>query len=358
MLMLAPLLLVVAPLVGPEVTWRVTSAEPTYFPAQQAAPVAADGAGYAAAWSEVAGGISRACAGTLTASGHIDRVGVCTSGTADASAIVPFGDGYVAAWLEPEPGDARPNLVTGALDRDFHLRDSQAAGLAASAPEFHAGASRLWLFTTDSLYELDAAGAVLSSTRLNDRPEELTVSGDQIGYVSHSREPALFRSPGHGLVKWVYSVQFTRFGGAASLFQFGADDPDVVVGTGANDAGFLVLWTQWGGLAASFFGPGFARQVFVSTSVPSTISPPQVAWDGTRWVAVWSDTMGVHAAAITPNLEATSFEIAAGGGRPAIVTSSPGRFLVTYEVVAFGQRRLVSRVIDFNPPSPRMRVVR
>ena len=347
--MLAPLLLAAAPFVGPEVTWRVTSPQTTYFPAPRAAPVAADGAGYAVAWSEVAGGISCACAGTLTASGHIDRVGVCTSGTADSSAIIPYGDGYVAAWIEPESV-----LVTGALDRDFKLRSSQRLSLATSAPEFHVGGARVFLAMKNVLYELDAGGAPRGVTGLD--ADAIAASKEQVGYVNHSRQPAAFRSPGHAVVKWVYSIQFAPVGGAPSLFQFGGDDDDVAVAIGASDHGFLVLWTQWGGLAASFFGSGFVRQVFVSAHAAGAISQPQVAWDGTRWVVVWSDGLGVHAAAVAPDLSATPFEISEGGARPAIIASSPGRFLVTYEVVGSEQRRLVSRVVDFNPP--RMRVVR
>ena len=115
---LSLLLAAAAPLIGPEVTWRVTSPEATYFPAPQAAPLAADGSGYVVTWSEVTNGISHACAGTLGANGHLEKVGVCTSGTGDAAVVRPYGDGYIAAWLEPEAIDARPHLVTGVKRRE------------------------------------------------------------------------------------------------------------------------------------------------------------------------------------------------------------------------------------------------
>jgi hypothetical protein len=349
--MLGLLLAAAAPLVSPEVTWRVTSPQQTYFPAPQAAPLAADGPRYAVTWSEVTNGVSHACAGTLGANGHLEKVGVCTSGTGDAAIITPSGDGYVAAWLEPEAIDARPNLITAALDGDFKLRDAQLIGLAAGVPSFHAGKSRLFLATPATLYELDATGAVRASKDFNARAEGVAVSGDEIGTVFHARGPAF-----SGTVHWVYSVTFARLGGADSLFQFGADDSAAVVALGANDDGFLVLWSQWGGLAASFFGPGFVRREFVSTNVPATASAPQVAWDGARWLVVWSDWQGVRGTAIAPDLSATPFLVSSQGSRPAIAASSPGHFIVTYEVVEAFERRLAARAIDFN--GPRVRSVR
>src|SRR5437660_4020114 len=146
------------PLVGPEVVWRTTSPATTYSPAPQAAPVAADGDGFVVAWSEVADGASRAFAGRLDGGGRLQTVGVRTSGTADAAAIVPFAGRYVAAWLEPELSDGRPLLVTGALDRDFHLLSSRVSDFLSEVPIVRANQGHAFVARGTVLYELDRDG--------------------------------------------------------------------------------------------------------------------------------------------------------------------------------------------------------
>src|SRR5262249_1798161 len=88
------------------------------------------------------------------------------------------------------------------------------------------------------------------------------------------------------------------------------------------------------------------------------LTQPQVAWDGARWVAVWARGDSIEGAVILPNRSTTPFTISARGVRPAIAASKPGRFLVTYEVVDTGQRRLAARLIDFSPPPGRGRAIR
>jgi len=82
-----------------------------------------------------------------------------------------------------------------------------------------------------------------------------------------------------------------------------------------------------------------------------------VAFDGKRWVVVWSNLSGIHGAVVAPDQTVTPFAVSAEGTRPAIATSKEGRFLVTYEVIGPG-RRLASRLIDFTPPGQRGRAVR
>jgi hypothetical protein len=355
MTMLAPLLLAAAPFIGREVTWRVTSPQQTAFPATQAAPLTTDGLGYAVTWSEVVQGVSRACAGTLTSGGRIET-GVCTAGTGDAAAVVPSGDGYLGAWLEPEPSDGRPQLVTGSLDRNFALRSSRVLGLAAGAPAFRITPSHVWLATATRLYDLDTDGSVLSATDFDRRVDGIAASGDQLGTVSHAHQPAPFART----VSTFYSVTFARQSGASATFEFGTNDViDQPTAIGASESAFLVLfWRFANELDASLFGAGFAHIAVIAPHAGSAPSQPQVAWDGARWLAVWSTGNGIEGAAIAPDLTSTLFSISAEGGRPAVVASSPDHFLVTYEVLGTGERRLVSRLIDFTAPAGRGHAVR
>src|SRR5439155_9948600 len=124
----------------------------------QAARVAVDGGGFAVAWSEFADGLSRAYAGRLDAAGNLLEVGVRTAGTADAPSVVPSGDRYIAAWLEPDTSGKFPALITAALDRDFRLMHARNAGLTLGRPVVRVTPSRRYIGAGGALYEVDGDG--------------------------------------------------------------------------------------------------------------------------------------------------------------------------------------------------------
>jgi hypothetical protein len=352
------------PSVGPEVVWRAALPLATYRPVPPAARVTADGDGYVVAWSEVENGISRAYAARLNAAGQMAAIGVRTIGVADAPAISPFGDRYIAAWLEPDPVDKRPTLFTAALDRNFKLVTSTRIGLTTGPPVVRTTPSRAWIGSGNMLYEVDRGGGPIAFFDLPRPLDDLAVSGNDAGYVHHESTVSIFivcpngcslppPLPHYALTfTWLYRLT------ASARMQFDSKAPAALA---SNGDAFLVVWAESKPIAlkGALFGTSF-KPFVISANAQRTfdeLTQPQVAWDGQRWVVVWDGDAGVQGAVIAPDLTVTPFKVSAEGSRPAIASPKGGRFLVTYEVLA-GERRLVSRVVDFTPPGQRERVVR
>jgi hypothetical protein len=355
------------PVVTEESTWRHTSSATTYRPSAQAAPVVADGGGFLVTWSEVADGLSRAYAGRLDASGRLLSVGVRTGGEADAASVAPFGDRIIAAWLEPGVGQ-RPLAMFAALDRSFQLVSVRPVELLATPPIVRTTGSRAFVGADAKLYEVDRDGAPLTVVNAPGLIDDLAAVGSNVGFVSHSYTPfKSFPNPCHpfticvapGPVPEAYTVVFTWLyrltsGTSASVT---ANARTAVAGGGDS---FLVVWFEPGKVKGSLFGSTF-MPFLISSRVPEPLdarAQPQVAWDGQRWIAVWSADGSVLGAAVTPDAKVTTFDVSARGKRPAINAAVPSRFLVTYEVVDSDTRHLGSRLIDFTPPGQRERAVR
>lgn len=355
------------PTVLPETIWRTTAATVTFHPAPRAAPPAPDGDGYVVAWSEVENGISRAFAGKLNSAGELTTTGVRTAGVADAPVVAPFGGRTLAAWLEPDSVDGRPTLVTGALDRDLGLVAARPIGLSSGAPAFGITPARAYLGAGNFLYEVDVNGAP-GATFDAPRPiDALATDGDQIAFVSHALPllPLLnccFKPPPQPTVK--YEVRFTwLFRMSASLVVPVRNDSLGAISGGRQS--FLVVWWEPSSppaiKASLFAAEATFHPIVVSiraetrADVPVT---PQAAWDGARWVAIWTHGDEIEGAVIDPSLQAQTFRVAERGSRPAITASKPGRFLVTYEVIDGATRRLASRILDFNGAAGRGRAIR
>jgi hypothetical protein len=354
------------PIVGNEVVWRTTSAAVTYKPALQAARIAADGSGFVVAWSEVEDGVSRAYAGRLDGLGRLATIGVHTTGAADAVSIAPFRDRYIAAWVEPSSTDARPMLVTAALDRGFQLLSSRFVAVTNGTPLVRTTPTRAYVGSGTLLYEVDGGAAPI---RAYDHPrtlDDLTTAGEEVAFVEHSIAVALglcgisgVCSPGPTPK---YSIGFVWLFHLSAGLTLPIQIDSLVAVSAGNDDHFLVMWAEYGtgtSVKASLFGSAFQPFV-VSPHGPAAadgVIQPQIAWDGKRWVAVWTRGGAIEGAVITPSLNIIPLSISARGTRPAIATARQGRFLVTYEVVDAGQRRLASRVIELEPAG-RERVVR
>jgi hypothetical protein len=350
-----------------EVIWRKASTAATYRPAPQAAPVAADEGGFMVAWSEFEEGLSRAYAGRLDTGGHLVTVGVRTGGAADAPSIAAFGDRLLVAWLEPDAYDGRPMLVTGALDHDFKLLSARPIGLTLSAPVVRAASSRAYVGSGKFAYEVDAAGAPLAVFDLPRAIDDIAIAGSQVGYVWHASgtsaslcswcqpHPPPAPTPTYVLTfTWQYKLI------VQTALPFKSDAPAAISSNGNE---FLVVWSEAApnrSIKASLFGSTF-KPFLVSARGPlrfDSVTQPQVAWDGMRWVAVWALDDSIEGAVIAADLKVTPFTVSARGLRPAIAAAKPGRFIVTYEVVDPTERRLASRLIDFGPRGDRERAVR
>jgi hypothetical protein len=367
--LLGPLFLLIAsvaqaqPFVSEEVIWRTPSPAATFLMARQAARVEADGNGFVVSWSEVSDGVSRAYAGRLDARGRLERVGVGTAGTADSVAIAPLGDRYIAAWREPS-SLGQNILVTAALDREFRVisaRPVPASGLPAPVIVRTSGA-RAFVGSGNFLYEVDRDGAPIRVYDLPRSLDDLAVAGDDVGYVLHS----FTRTPKFcGFFRCsepfdTYDLSFTWLYHSTSAMstRLAGDAPSAV---GTNGSTFLVVWFEAHVVQAAFLGSSFAQPFTISSrgvTTPDPLEQPQIAWDGARWLVVWSTTSGIEAAAVTPNLSITAFRLSPRGYRPAVAAAKDGRFVVTYEDYGFEGRRLASRIVDFAPPGDRERAVR
>src|SRR5262249_42359583 len=131
-------------------------------------------------------GVSRAYAGRMDGAGHLTGAGVRTIGTADAAVIVPFGNRYIAAWEEPEPGDARPTVISATLDRNFNLLSTHAIGLTSTPPFIRTSVGHAYLASTRLLYELDADGAPGAVYDLLGVVDDLALSNDLPAAVHHA----------------------------------------------------------------------------------------------------------------------------------------------------------------------------
>lgn len=83
--------------------------------------------------------------------------------------------------------------------------------------------------------------------------------------------------------------------------------------------------------------------------------PPDVATDGQRYVVVWRSRSAqgdydIAGAAIDRNGVATPLSIASSSADerdPSVIAVGSGRFLIAYEKIEAGERRLAGRFLDF-----------
>src|SRR5262245_15582723 len=292
--------------VGEEVVWRSTSATPTFHPALQAAPIAADGENYVVTWSEFEAGLSHAYAGRLDARGRLTQIGVRTAGAADAATIVPFGGRYLAAWLEPEPGNWLAQLVAGALDRDFQLIAARSFGLIEGLPIVRANAAHAFITAGRQLLEIDRDATRTNTYVSADRIDDVAVWGNEAGFVAQSLDSAKctgFFCRGTVYLN-TYTLSFTwlyRFVDArGSKFNTGALPLGASATAGMAGDHYLIAYVDpRDGLVKATDGHYGYLQLGQGPSLAAMPNvQPQVAWDGQVWLVVWTGGSGVEAAVV------------------------------------------------------------
>lgn len=348
----AALLLAVAPMMSDELVWRTMPPATPSVASPRAVSIAVDGDGFIAAWEE--GG--KVYAGALDARGRPTGA-MRAIGAGFGPSIAPAGGRFLAVWFDPT-NSAGTVLLTAALDRNLNVLDTHLVPLRASPPVLRPP----FVASGSMLYELDVDGAPVKVVLEASKPIDDFVWSPEVAYVSHTttRSPTMCGFAGCFPPFDTYALSFTWLNRATNgwSWRFTGDSPATICANG--DAFLIVYLSSTLGARAIAIRGAEVREIALPGPLPryDAAAQAQVAWDGARWVVVWPVFAGIIGVTIDPDLIVTPFAVNDRGTRPALAVSSPGRLLLTYEVVDPQSRRFASRIIDFNPPARRERAVR
>jgi hypothetical protein len=369
----------------------------SFLPAPAVA-LAKDRTGVAIAWLMRSAGGDRISVVRLDGTGHfagavqtIPAASDSLDVLAPSIAAAPRGDGFTLAWLE-----TTTSLLTRAaycrLDRD--LKPSAPAVLLVlsqpvTAPAIVRSGKTTWISAGTSAYELRDDGSVASPLNTGFNATDMTVASDFPQVVAFGQVitggpicPPGCSSTGHFatcscplvpitsnalLFTSLYTVSTSRTLDFASdaAPAIGSDGHDAAVAwlQGAHSKGGQVVMARL--LPPSFtdFSTSIDRYSVLGTFAPDAgPTRPDIASDGERYLVVWrTATNGSHdiagasidrAGNIVPLTIATS---TADERDPSVVSLGNGTFLVAYEKLSNGERRIAGRIVTFDP---RARAVR
>jgi len=312
---------------------------------------------------------------------------------APSIAAVPRGDGFTLAWLEiVSTSPPLTRAVYCRLDRD--LKPSTPATLLdirqpVTAPAIVRSGKTTWISAGSSAWELRDDGSLSEPLNAGMATTDMTVATDvpQIVALGHVTGPLTCAPPcfisGHGAIcpcqlirTTTSSLQFTSLYSVTTskVFDFDSDAAPAIRSDGrdvalvwfqsAHGKGGDVVMTRLHPPSFTDF-PAAVNQFRVIGSFGPEGGPtrPDVAADGERYVVVWrtATSDGTHdivgasidrAGNIIPLSIATS---TADERDPSVVSMGNGTFLVAYEKLSDGQRRIAGRFVTFEP---RTRAVR
>jgi hypothetical protein len=306
---------------------------------------------------------------------------------APSIAAAPRGDGFTLAWIEVTV--TVPPVTRAAycrLDRD--LKPSAPAVLLVlpqrpSAPAIVRSGITTWISAGGSAWELRNDGSLSAPLNAGITATDMTVATDfpQIVGVSHAGV-GLICPPGCGsggrisfctcpfVAPIAYAVQFTSLYSitASRIFDF---DSDAAPAIGRDGHTVAVVWLHGAHLKggqvvmAQVLAPSFAdfptavnQFRFIGNFGPDGgATRADIAGDGERYVVVWRtatsdgshDVVGAsidRAGNIIPLSIATS---TADERDPSVISMGDGTFLVAYEKLSDGQRRIAGRFVTFDP---------
>jgi hypothetical protein len=312
---------------------------------------------------------------------------------APSIAASPRGDGFTLAWIEITA--TAPQLMRAAycrLDRD--LKPSIPAMLIdinqpATAPAIVRSGKTTWISAGTSAWELRDDGSLSEPLNAGINATDMTVATDlpQIVGVSHAGVGDIC-PPGCGSGGRIshcncpfshpiaYSVQFTSLYSitASRIFDF---DSDASPAIGSDGRDVAIVW-----LHAAHVKGGPVVMARVSPPMfkdfPTTVNQfrgigvfgpeggptrADIASDGERYVVVWRtangdsthDVVGASIDRAGNVLPLTIANSIADERDPSVVSMGDGTFLVAYEKLSNGQRRIAGRFVTFDARSRAVR---
>jgi hypothetical protein len=380
------------PIVGPEVVSAPLAASnaPSRF-TTAAVAMARDRAGVAIAWSMSADGGERIFLTRLDGSAHatgvtrtISSLDAGVDAVAPSLAAAPDGNGFVMTWVEIAPS-GRIAAMYCRLDATLQPSEPLLLGLFPRldrAPIVRTNGST-WIAVSGlllrvqpdgSLGETLNAGVSASDMIAGDVPQligseyrvgpEYTCSARSICAPDHHSWEACPSTNGCRTYVQTYLLNFFSSFPQSARFDVGNDTVPAIETDGR---GTLIVWMRGsatsGGsvVAARVDSPDqFASAVqlprvigtFGADALPSTVD---IASDGDRYLIVWrtKSAAGDHdvvAASLDRDGRVVNIPIAStsvGEGAPSVIALANGTFLVAYEKIGGGERRIAGRIITF-----------
>jgi hypothetical protein len=356
-----------------------------------AVAMAKDGTGVAIAWQMS----DRISVVRLDGTGHfigqVQTIPVASSdfvyALAPSIAAAPRGDGFTLAWIEI-PAAAVPvaRAVYCRLDRE--LKPSTPAMLLVMptiAPTIVRSGKTTWISAGASAWELRDDGSLSAPLNAGMTASDMTVATDFPQIVALGRDIiighicplgcgstghfATCRCPFEPITITRSFLQFTSLYSvtASTLLDFATDAAPAV---GSNGRDVAVVWfnpaqLQGGGtvLMSELLPPSFANfptavnqprrlGIFAADGGPTR---PDIAGDGERYVVVWRTATpgGSHDIAGASidregNIVPLSITTSADDERdPSVINVGNGQFLVAYDKLGNGERRIAGRFVTF-----------
>ena len=304
---------------------------------------------------------------------------------APSLAAAPRGDGFTLAWVEIS--STNPSIAQAAycrLDRD--LKPSTPASLLGiwqpvTAPAIVRSGKTTWITAAASAWELRDDGSLSEPLNAGMNATDMTVATDFPQIVALGQLPGPLTCPVSCRLPRTFclcplvpttgvnTLQFTSLYSvtASTVLDYDTDAAPAIHGDGRDVA---MVWLQGihprGGsvVMARLLPPSFS-DFGSSINQPRVIggfgpdigaTRPDIASDGERYVVVWrtANTNGTHdivGASIdrAGNILPLSIAISDADERdPSVLSMGDGMFLVAYEKLIAGQRRIAGRFVTFD----------
>jgi hypothetical protein len=302
-------------------------------------------------------------------------------------AASPGGNGFTLAWLEapyysyPSSYSTTWRAVYCQLDLDLNPTRPSILVEAISSPVIVRSGKTTWLTAGSRLWQMQPDGslsvpitpglAASDMTATTDLPQIVTSYKVQTGFICACGSTGRFNwfcQDSCKIFQYKYKLQlvslYTASGGPSFSFE---NQTSPAVQSDGRDV--LVAWYQGaaangGGVVAARVRPTLSMNLsqelekmqFLGTFGPEAGQVrPDIATDGQRYVVVWRSTSatGDHdiiGASIALDGTVTPLSIATSSADerdPSVISLGNGSFLVAYEKLSSGERRIAGRIVTF-----------
>jgi hypothetical protein len=393
------------PAIGPEVATDPLPSRgfslPTYAPPLA---MARDRNGVAVAWMMTgAGGGNRIHVVRLDGSAHftgpVREIAAFAPGDTDASfpsiAASPDGNGFTLAWLEAPfysaivPASSSWNAVYCQLDSDLNPSPPRFLAEAIRSSVIVRSSTSTWITARGLLWEMRPDGSLsnfiipgptASDMAIAMGAPQIAGSQNVAGNYTCSPDPRCIvhfgiggfcdlQNPQCRKYEYNYTLQYVALytASASPVFPFfndagpavASNGHDVLVGwfSGEQSKGGQVFAARMTPDSAAHVTHAFDQPLVIGNFGPDAgLTRPDIATDGQRFLAVWRSTSATNdhdivGASVAPDGKITPLSIATSPDderNPSVIAIGSGSFLVAYEKLGLGERRLAGRVITFD----------